>query len=122
MTNYQAPKTSHPIILAPWSIHLTRRVHQMAGRGRPQEPQSPRFQNIIKAFPKAPSVSSASYLLLALSDADSAGSPHSTNTSFLCFFSVGGGYFSAAAHKIQNGFLGLHLPFRVYKPQLYPQS
>lgn len=35
----------------------------------------------MKAFPKAPSVSSAPFLLLALSAADSAGSPHFTNTS-----------------------------------------
>lgn len=72
----------------------------MAGRreGGNRKLKVPDFRTELK-----PSLSSASYPLLALSDADSAGSPHSTNTSLLCFFSGEGGYFSDAVHKIQNG-------------------
>lgn len=71
MINYQDPKTSNPLILAPWSAHLPSRGYQRTGiREATGTLKSERIQNIIKAFPKAPSVSSVSYLLLALSDAD----------------------------------------------------
>lgn len=114
MMNYQDPKTSNPLILAPWSIHLPSRGYQRTGiREATGTSESERSQNIMKAFPKAPSASSVSYLLLALSDAGSAGFPHSTNASFLCFFSAGGGQFSAPAHKTQTVLFGLHVPFKL---------